>query len=327
MDTEAMTRALATEELHRRGVPIFAGGAPNQTPWPLGPPAVAADGGITVPQMLNQPTRVTAMVQDLSRERFLLDWLFRSAGGVTGGAVVYDQPTANDLYSDRDVGKVNPGAEFPIVTSSRPIPKIAVVEKWGAKVFITDEARDRNDAGQFTNEIRKLTNTIIRKLNQRAIEEIEAVFTALPSQVIPGHNWSTATTLGTSPTAYALQPVGDFVNIQLYNDGLEVGVEHDTLIMNPQERASLQNLYGLDWAAYLQAYGYTAWYVSQRVAAGTAYSLARGQVGQLRIEKPLSSESWRDKDGRELTWIQSSVRPVMYVQQPLAIVKLTGLHG
>jgi hypothetical protein len=277
--------------------------------------------------MLNQPTRVTNMIADLSLQRFLLDWLFTSAGGVTGGAVVYDQPSYNDLYSTRDIGKIAPGAEFPIVTSDRPVPKVAEVEKWGAKVFITDEARDRNDAAAFTMEMRKMTNTIIRKLNQRAIEEIDKVFTSFPSQVIPGHNWNTATTQGTSPTAYASQPIGDFVAVQLYNETLELGIEHDTLIMNPQERASLQLLYRDDWQSLLASYGYTQWYVSNRVAAGTAYSLARGQVGSMRIEKPLSTETWRDKDGREITWVQSSVRPVMYVQQPLAIVKLTGLHS
>lgn len=321
-----ISRAAAQAELHRRGYPVFAGGAPGSTPWPLGPPVVNPDGSVTVEQMLQQPTRITRMIRDLTLERFLLDRLFTSSGGVSGGAVVYDMPMENDLYTERDIQKVAPGADFPILTSEQLVPKTAQVEKWGGKTFITDEARDRNNTAKFTEEIRKISNTIIRKLNQRAVEAIEEVFTDYPGQVIPGNDWTTVTTQGTSPTPYADQPVGDFVNVGLHNDTFELGMEHDLLLMHPQERARLQLIYGQEWQAALSSYGYTSHYVSSRVTAGTAYSIASGNVGQLRIESPLGSESWRTPE-REVTWVQTSVRPIMFVTNPLAVVKLTGLAG
>src|SRR5574343_628975 len=55
---------------------------------PLGPPTVSGTD-ITVDQMMNQPTRVTRMLMDLTLKRFLADRIFASAGGVTGGAVIY----------------------------------------------------------------------------------------------------------------------------------------------------------------------------------------------------------------------------------------------
>jgi hypothetical protein len=96
--------------------------------------------------MLNQPTRVTRAVNDISLQNFWADRLFSIPGGVSGGTVLYDVLTSNDLYPTRDVQNVEPGGEFPILTMDRPTPQVAQVEKFGGKFFVTDEARDRNDA-------------------------------------------------------------------------------------------------------------------------------------------------------------------------------------
>jgi hypothetical protein len=44
------------------------------------------------------------------------------------------------------------------------------------------------------------------------------------------------------------------------------------------------------------------------------------------VEKPLGTVTWRE-EGRERTWVQASVRPVMYVTNPYAVIKVTGLAG
>src|ERR1700712_2904315 len=117
---------------------------PNPVTYPLGAPTISGTE-ITLDTLSQQPTRVTKMVQDLTLQKFLLDKLFTSAGGVTGGAVIYDLVTENDLYATRDAEKVAPGSEFPILTSARLAPRIATPDKWGGKFDMTDEAMDRND--------------------------------------------------------------------------------------------------------------------------------------------------------------------------------------
>jgi hypothetical protein len=62
------------------------------------------------------------------------------------------------------------------------------------------------------------------------------------------------------------------------------------------------------------------------VTNGTAYVVATGQVGELRIEKALGTETWREEKTQR-TWVQSDVRPVMYVTNPYSIKKVTGLDG
>src|SRR5499427_4055794 len=116
----------------------------NPAAHPLGPPTVSATT-ITVDIALNSPTRVTRTIMDLTLQRFFADRVFTNQGGVTGGAVIYDVALTNDIYLERDIARVAPGQEFPIVTSLRRAPQVAAVEKWGGKFFTTDEARDRND--------------------------------------------------------------------------------------------------------------------------------------------------------------------------------------
>src|SRR5436190_9267524 len=120
----------------------------NPVAHPLGPPTLTGTT-MTIDSAVNAPTRVTRSLMDLTLQRFFADRVFTSAGGVSGGAVVYDEIVANDLYSDRDIQRVAPGDEFPLVTSSRRFPKVAEVEKWGGKFFVTIEARDRNDTSVF----------------------------------------------------------------------------------------------------------------------------------------------------------------------------------
>ncbi len=299
---------------------------PAAVPHPLGPPTISGTN-ITVDMMLNQPTRVTKMIMDLTLQRFIADRVFASAGGVSGGAVIYDEAVLNDLYTNRDVERVEPGMEFPIITSERPQPKVAIVEKWGGKVWIADETRDRNNTAAFTNQIRQLANTVVRKINQRAIEVLEASITA-SGQTAVGRNWSIATDVGPDASASTRQnlPFRDFALAQKLADTQELGVNYTLWILNPTEYMNLVVLYGAaGLREVLRSVGIDI-YVSNRVAVGTAYVVAGTTTGEMRMEKPLGTETWREPN-RERTWVQSSVRPVMYVTNPYAVLKFTGLNG
>lgn len=289
---------------------------------PLGPPVISGTT-ITVDTMLQQPTRVTRLIMDLSLQRFIADRVFQSAGGVSGGAVVYDQATANWLYADRDVQRVSPGAEFPLITSSRPVPKLATVEKWGGKVFITDEAKDRNNSILLTNQLRQLTNTIIRKINARAIAELETVLAAFPSQVYVGHDWGAYQPGGTTPSPLANSPLADLLMAQMQADRDELGVNYDTVLLNPLNVLRLNQVYGSGLVQGLDDVNMTI-YSSNRVAVGTGYIVASQSVGEMRVEQPLGTETWREEKTQR-NWIQSSVRPVMYVTNPYSVRKITGV--
>jgi hypothetical protein len=300
---------------------IMAAPNPGAVVNPLGPPTVSGTL-ITVDLMLNQPTRITRLISDLTLQRFFADRVFQSGGGVTGGAVVFDPVAANDLYADRDVERVSPGGEFPEITFSRRAPQVATVEKWGGKVHITDEARERNNTSELTRALRQLANTIVRKINQRAVEVLDAAVTA-NSRTLTGHSWSTIVVGGSSQSAANLWPARDFGAVQLQAETEELGIVYDLWIINPQEFLSLATVYGPYLQEVLRSAGIDL-YVTNRVTAGTAYVVAQNQVGEMRIEKPLGTETWREPE-REISWIQSSVRPLFYVDNPFAVIKVSGL--
>lgn len=292
-------------------------------PHPLGPPTLSSTN-VTVDLALNQSTRITNMIMDLSLQRFIADRVFANAGGVTNGSVIYDELVMNELYTDRDVQIVQPGGEFPVITSSRQAPKIASVQKWGGKVWISDEARDRNNASAFVNQIRQLTNTIVRKINQKAISVLEASI-ALSGQTAVGRSWGTYAGLTPNTTAFNAGPLRDIALAQQLADTTELGVRYNLWLVNPIEMANL--IVGAGGPANFGAIASAMnveFYASNRVTAGTAYALERGAVGEMRVEKPLGTETWREEK-RERTWVQASVRPVMYVTNPYSVIKFTGL--
>ena len=66
--------------------------------------------------------------------------------------------------------------------------------------------------------------------------------------------------------------------------------------------------------------------IGQVACAEQGGTFGIGAVGELRLEKPLTTETWRE-ESRQITWVQSDVRPVMYVTDPYSVVKVTGLAG
>jgi hypothetical protein len=121
----------------------------------------------------------------------------------------------------------------------------------------------------------------------------------------------------------ANSPSADLAFAQMKADQDELGVTYDTVLLNPLNLMRLAQIYGAGLGPTFAQINMSL-YSSNRVAVGTAYVVASQQVGEMRIEKPLGTETWREA-GRERNWIQSSVRPVMYVTNPYSVRKITGL--
>ena len=291
--------------------------------YPLGSPSLSGNN-LTVDLMLKEPTRINHYLSNIALKKYFAERIFTNGGGVSGGALVYTQLVANDLFPTRAAQKVAPGAEFPEVTFDRPEPKTAQVEKLGGKFRVTDEARDRNDLSAIQSEGVKLGNDITRQLHVRALAELEASITAVGSAVqLTGTSWSDAAALTFSTTSNALLPAADFAELRKRADVNELGSEYNLLIVNPQEFANFHVIYGDRAQAVLASNGFSM-ISSNQVAAGTAYAVQEGQVGQVRYEQPLKTIAYRG-DSTESTWVQASLRSVFAVTNPYNAVKITGL--
>lgn len=286
---------------------------------PLAPPVPNADGTVTVDTLLKNPTRVTRQLVNLTAQRFIADRVFTSGGGVTGGAVIYDVNSAANLYVGRDVEEVTPGAEFPIVTGERLVPNVALVRKYGGKIFIVDEAKDRNDIASYNREVQKLANTIVRKINRIAVAVLQAAGVPTMSSI----NWASSPNPN-SPTAdLSLTPWATFVSVANRPTADVLGITYNLVLLNSQEVMRLEMLYGPSLPALLQSAGMSI-YKTDDIPKGEGWWVSEGDAGQMRTEKALSSETWREEK-TERTWTQSSVRPVMFVDNPEAVVRVTGI--
>ena len=98
------------------------------------------------------------------------------------------------------------------------------------------------------------------------------------------------------------------------------------LILNPAQDLQLRIVYGDDLSALLESYGIENLRSSNRVAPGTAYALAAGQPGEMRPEKALSTETWREQ-ATQRTWVQTDARFASFITDPYSVFKLTGLAG
>jgi hypothetical protein len=148
------------------------------------------------------------------------------------------------------------------------------------------------------------------------------------SRSVSGRNWSTVVTVGSSASNHTLWPTNDFANWAKIASQEEMGINYSLVILNPQEYANLTSIYGSVAALneILAAFGLDI-FVTNRVAAGTAYVIAPGMLGEMRIEDPLRTRTWEDPDGIEQTWIQTGVRFLMFANNPFAVLKVTGLAG
>lgn len=295
---------------------------------PLAAPTVSGTT-ITVDFLLNNPTRVTRIVADLVMSNFFLDRVFATGGDVQGGAVLYDQVTAYDVYTDRDVERIEPGAEAPIVTGQRGAPLVAQVEKFGGKFPVTYEARRRNNISRVNNHMRRLANTIVRKMHQRGLAELAAAIAANSRTSAAGATWASSLTVQASALTAASRPLRVLSTAQREADNNELGYEYDTLIVNPNNMDELRAFYGDSLDDTLDDYGIDDVISTPRKAAGSAYVLAGGMVGELRLEEPLRTTTADELTSAptmvEQTWVQSLVNPIMYVTDPYAILEITGI--
>lgn len=292
--------------------------------YPLNPPQL--DGTrLTVDVALNNPDILTRRLADITQQRFIVDKMFATAGGaVAAGALVYEQTRPGDLFTTRDVEQRGPADEYPVVSGPRAEPLVALSEDWGGKFWTSDEARSRNDSRFLDQQVTQLANTLVRKINTRAVATLEASVDPLGDVGrVAGNDWDAFITGGATPTPNRQQPLGDFAKVQHAADADELGVVFDLWLIHPDQDEALKVGYGAALADVLISAGIET-FASNRVAPGTAYAVARGQVGFLEFEKPLTTEIWRDPATRR-TWTQSYVQPVIGVTNPFAVRKVIGL--
>lgn len=295
--------------------------------YPLGPPSVSGTT-ITVDQALNTPTVITREIAQLAAQNFFASDIFSDAGGVEGGAVLYELPntTATDLYSERAIQEVAPGEEFPVNTFLRGVPVVAKPRKLGTKWPVTKEARKRNNTRIVQRAMVQTANTIALTLDTMAMGVLTTAIAA-NSRTVAGQSWATAAGVTNLNTSGTNMPISDILGVQTVLEGEQRGHRINAAVINPAQKLSLAQTAtraGTSIDAILAAGGINTWRASKRVTPGTAILYESGMVGGWANEFPLVGVVWWDED-TECWWYQWSVSPLMFVDNPYSLYQLTGI--
>ncbi|KUI29476.1 hypothetical protein AU196_03855 [Mycobacterium sp. IS-1742] len=284
---------------------------------------------LTVSVALKQPNRITERIANLAADQLVLDKIFHTLGTpVTGGAMLFNEVKIDDYFLDpnQTIEERAPGTEYPIVKRVDPRPQLAKPQDWGGKFAVEDERVHRNDTEYLNDQTTQLTNTIVERLNTRALEILDAA-AGTGQNTIPGNDWMNAFTSGpeSTLTPNTELPAADLAAALMVGKNERLGTTYDTLLVNPQEEMSLRVAYGDRLEAMLRSLGLTM-FSHVHITAGTAWVVQRGQVGIIGFEEILKTETWRDPHKRT-SYVQAYAVPAMAVNKPHCAKKLTGLAG
>lgn len=290
------------------------------------PPVAPTISGrlITVDEFLRNPPFVQRAIMELTTQRFVSDVIFSAGPPADGGAVIYNQVSAVDLFLTRDVKEIAPGSEFPILTGPEFVPLVALAKKYGGEVFLTDEEvrRDRRDI--LNRETIRLRNTIIRKVDTLGMAALRAAPTTAQTA---SASWAVSTT----------DIIGDLVVAAGAIDALDLGYVADTVLVNPAQETAMLKQKNIRDALPRENFGGEPlirtgnlgrllgmdFIVSNRVNAGEVWVLQRKIVGGISDEVPMYARPIRE-DRRERVFIHGARVPTIYVTDPLAVVRITG---
>lgn len=309
--------------------------APNPSQFPLGPPTTRGTE-ITVDQWLRSSRLIERSLADMivQSEDFFVGEAFAGLGRVEGGALLFNMVLANSLYSDRRVQRIQPGGEYPILTSDIGEPKVAKVDKYGGRIFITDEAKNRNRSDVFAREQAKLGFTLQAQLNAVAMTVLDAAIADTDRatggrRTLRGTSWLEAAQTRKLDVTPIGSPAADFGTVLKQFRDERQGLRPDLLITSTQEAYYLDLLFGDKPGGvqgFLDRFGIRRHFVSSYQEDGAAKILASKKVGVIGSEEPFNVRVRRDED-HDQTWVIARAMPIVAVDNRWAVVELTDLDA
>jgi hypothetical protein len=295
--------------------------------YPLGPPSISGTQ-ITLDVALQNPTAIIRDIARLSEQKFFAGKVFADAGGIQGGALLFELPPSlqTDLFAERGVQEVAPGEEFPEMTFLRGVPVITKPRKLGGRFPVTKEQKKRNNPRILQRAMVQAANTIALTLDALGITVLNAAITA-NTRTLAGQSWATGAGTTMTTRSGTNVPTSDILSARKVLELEQRGQNLDSILIHPNQELSLGQLasnMGTSIDKLLAAVGINNWFSSPRVTAGTAILYEAGMVGGWANEFPLELRQWFEEK-TERDWNQWSVSPAMFVDNPFALLQLTGI--
>lgn len=291
-------------------------------------------GTLTTAQLhlLLQNNRVIAKrVAELSKMKFIADWLLQGRFDATGGGIFYEDGTP--VFAADAPESIAPLGEFPLVVLNDGTVSSAKTDKWGLDTIISDEKIARQGRVHVDRGIVRLVNTVIRSVDSIAMAVIA----------------SRVSSTFASPAAWdsAGAAVRAILTIQAQRAELGTGLELDTIVLKADQYAEIigmliddkalpresgetaiqgnlpVNALGLTWATTPHFNGANPLLVDREQLGGMADEKLGGPNYASAGDYGVEVKSIRDED-LEGYKVRARRVTVPVVTEPLAGVQLTG---
>lgn len=184
------------------------------------------EGTLTKDQLhalLSNKQIVAARIADLTKMRFIADFLLPQRLDGTGGGIFYETGAEN-AFASEDPEAISPLSEYPIMVLDDGEVASARTTKWGLDTMLSDEKISRQGIGYVNKGLLRVSNTIIRHVDRVAMaviaSKVSSTFTAGP--------WDTAG-----------KAVASIMKVQADRGNLGTGLELDTVALRPEQYADV----------------------------------------------------------------------------------------
>lgn len=153
-------------------------------------PVARPEGTLTTSQihlLLQSPQLIARRVADLTKMRFVADYLLSGRYSALGGGIFYE--TGEQIFASDSPEAVSPGAEYPKTVLTQGEIAAAKTVKWGIETDITDEKISQQGITIVNKALVRLSNTVVRHVDSVAMAVIASKVASTFASPAP---WTTA---------------------------------------------------------------------------------------------------------------------------------------
>lgn len=299
------------------------------------------DGGrLTVSAILRQPTFVQAYLLRIADDLFVGEKLFRKVQNCPGGVVVYH--TSTPLFTGDTSANLEEFEEIPAVVGQLGTPASAVSRRKGLAVQVSEQMRTRNDVNAVNIQLEQVRNNLIRDYDSRFMTTMD-VAVASSHVVAAAAMWAGTTSdtvrkdIATAAITITGEKRGFRPNALLIDQTTAWDLLGNPNIweiyrgavagQNPQLTGGVGNNGVPTLGSGGRMLGLDVWITMDgNITAGNAYVLQTKVFGGISDERPLRAVPWYEYKPKE-QWRSDVTRAsASFVDQPLAIAKITGVR-
>lgn len=302
--------------------------------YPPAPPTLSGNL-LTIDRLLQSPLRIARFLRTIANLRFVSDQLLKGQYQSVGGAAAYE--ISEPILNTRAVTAVAPGSEYPMDATVAGAAALALVSKWGEKVFLSDERVKRSvyAGNEMARTFQKAINTVVNKVEQLSIATIGSAVTNTSAATATWANSSALIFRDIEKAAATIvdQNQGYVPDTVLMSSTKYALAVSDQIIASLRRRETTDNpVYGGNLTQignYTVVYTAVAnlpsddvWVLDSNMLGGMVDE-SNADPGYTTIDKGVQIQTERvpGRDGWNM-WARRITVPI--VQEPAAAVKITG---